>query len=64
MRFHPNIYAILLLLLLLPTAPASAEAPGVTPSVDELQRLVETLHDDKGRAQRGEDETRGPARPY
>ncbi len=51
MRFHPNIYAILLLLLLLPTAPASAEAPGVTPSVDELQRLVETLHDDKGRAQ-------------
>ena len=50
MRFHPNIYAILLLLLLLPTAPASAEAPGVTPSVDELQRLVETLHDEKGRA--------------
>src|ERR1700674_5381316 len=51
MRFHRSMYAILLLLVLLPAAPASAEAPGVTPSVDELQRLVETLHDDKARAQ-------------
>jgi small conductance mechanosensitive channel len=44
------MYAILLLLLLLPV-PASAEPPGVAPSVDELQRLVETLHDEKARAQ-------------
>jgi len=52
MRFHRSVYAILLLLLLLvPAAPASAEAPQVTPSVDELQRLVETLHDDKARAE-------------
>jgi small-conductance mechanosensitive channel len=52
MRFHHTMYAILaLLFLLLPAAPASAEAPQVTPSVDELQRLVETLHDDKARAE-------------
>src|SRR5947209_14705110 len=51
MRFHHSLYAILLLLLLLPTARASAEPPGVTPSVDELQLLVETLHDDNARAQ-------------
>ena len=50
MRFHRSMYAILLLLLLLPV-PASAEPPGVAPSVDELQRLVETLHDEKARAQ-------------
>lgn len=52
MRLHRTMYAILLLLfLLLPAAPASAEAPQVTPSVDELQRLVETLHDDKARSE-------------
>jgi small-conductance mechanosensitive channel len=51
MRLHRSMYAILLLLLLLPAAPALAEPPGVAPSVDELQRLVETLHDDKARAQ-------------
>src|SRR5438046_5648434 len=50
MRFHRSMYAILLLLLLLPV-PASAEPPGVAPSVDEWQRLVETLHDDKAGAQ-------------
>jgi moderate conductance mechanosensitive channel len=50
MRFHRSMYAILLLLLLLPV-PASAEPPGVAPSVDELQRLVETLRDEKARAQ-------------
>src|SRR5438046_4132064 len=50
MRFHRSMYAILLLLLLLPV-PASAEPPGVAPSVEELHRLVETLHDDKARAQ-------------
>jgi small conductance mechanosensitive channel len=52
MRFRRTMYAILLLLfLLLQAAPVSAEAPQVTPSVDELQRLVETLHDDKARAE-------------
>jgi small conductance mechanosensitive channel len=52
MRFRRSMCAVLLLLfLLLPAAPASAEAPQVTPSVDELQRLVETLHDDKARAE-------------
>src|SRR5437762_13737603 len=50
MRFH-RLYVILLFLLLLPAAAGSAEASGGTASTDELQRLVETLHDDKARAQ-------------
>ena len=48
------MHTILILLLLLLTAPALAEAPGAAPaapSVDELQQLVETLQDDKTRAQ-------------
>ena len=41
--------AILLLLLLVAATPALADPP-TAPSVDELQRLVDTLQDDKARA--------------
>src|SRR3984957_18692477 len=46
--------AILIFLLLLLATPALAETPAATPaapSVDELQQLVDTLQDDKTRAQ-------------
>jgi moderate conductance mechanosensitive channel len=46
--------AILIFLLLLLATPALAETPAATPaapSVDELQQLVDTLQDDKARAQ-------------
>jgi small conductance mechanosensitive channel len=48
------MYATLILPLLLLAAPAWADSPAVAPaapSVDELQQLVETLQDDRTRAQ-------------
>src|ERR1700719_3016710 len=48
------MYAILILPLLFLAAPALAETPAAAPaapSVDELQQLVDTLQDDKSRAQ-------------